>query len=76
MLHCTEESVIASYESARAALRSFQPFGAVFLGHLVYRSLEPDQTRRLLTCYNRLADGQGRVPVTYRFQYLIAEKSR
>lgn len=76
VLHCQEKSVLASYDSARAALRSYKRIGAVLQGQPGRRPLGPAQMRRLLACYEQQADGSGRVTVTHRVQYLIAEKLR
>jgi malonyl-CoA O-methyltransferase len=76
VLRCDEASVVANYDSAHAALRSFRQIGAVFQGQPGHRPLGPGQARRLLAAYARLAEAPGRVPVTHRVQYLIAEKPR
>jgi malonyl-CoA O-methyltransferase len=76
LLRCEEERVVARYDSALDALRSFQRIGAVFRGQADYLALSPAQTRRLLACYGQQADGEGRVPVTHRVLFLVAEKSR
>ncbi|WP_027368529.1 methyltransferase domain-containing protein [Desulfocurvibacter africanus] len=76
VLHCEEESILAGYDSARAALRSYKHIGAVFQGQPGHRPLGPAQMRRLLACYEQQADSQGRVTVTHRVQYFIAEKPR
>jgi malonyl-CoA O-methyltransferase len=69
-----QAEVTAYYESARAALRSFQRLGAVLRGQPEYEPLPPAHMRRLMTCYERFADAAGQVPVTYCVQYLIAER--
>lgn len=71
---CEDEIIRVNYDSARDALSSFRQIGAVFKGQPDYRPLSPDRTRRLLAHYAKAADPQGRVPVTYHAQYLIAEK--
>ena len=71
---CEDETICVNYESARAALSSFRQIGAVFHGQPDYRPLSPARTRQLLAHYAKTADPQGRVPVTYHAQYLIAEK--
>lgn len=76
VLHCEEESILAGYDSARAALRSYKHIGAVFQGQPGHRPLGPAQMRHLLACYEQQADRQGRVTVTHRVQFFIAEKSR
>lgn len=75
-LVCAEDCVIAYYGSSRQALRSFQQIGAVFHGQPGYQSLGPAALRRLIAFYDRHADLQGRVPVTHRVQYVIAERTR
>ncbi len=75
-LRCDEELVVAWYDSALEALRSFRRIGAVFQGQQDYRALSPAQMRRLLACYNRHADATGRIPVTHRVLFCLAEKSR
>jgi len=71
---CETDRVTARYDSALDALRSFKRIGAVFQGQEDYLALDPAQTRRLLACYGQQADGEGRVPVTHRVLYLIAER--
>ena len=73
---CTEDAVMARYASARAALRSFQEIGAVFQGQPGYPALGPTALRRLMETYDRNAGEQGVVSVTYRVQYVVAERSR
>jgi malonyl-CoA O-methyltransferase len=70
------DCVQAVYDSSLVALRSFQRIGAVFQGQPGYQALGLTRTRRLLACYDRQGDGAGRATVTYRIQYLIAEKTR
>ena len=73
---CVEDAVRARYVSSRAALRSFQQIGAVFQGQPGHLSLGPAALRRLLEIYDRHADAEGMVSVTYRVQYIVAERSR
>jgi len=73
---CVEDSVSARYSSSRAALRSFQEIGADFHGQPGHSSLGPAALRRLLAAYDRFAGEQGMVPVTYRVQYVVAERGR
>jgi malonyl-ACP O-methyltransferase BioC len=73
---CVQGSVRARYGSARAALRSFQEIGADFHGQPGHRALGPAALRQLLASYDGYADAQGMVPVTYRVQYVIAERHR
>jgi|GEM_PF-1960526 len=74
VLCCEDEFIRVNYESARAALSSFRQIGAVFKGQPDYQPLSPARTRRLLDHYEAAADPQGRVPMTYRAQYLVTEK--
>ena len=73
---CEEGSVKARYSGARLALRSFQQIGAVFQGQPDHLALGPAALRRLIESYDRRADADGMVSVTYRVQYIIAERSR
>ena len=73
---CREGFVTAHYRSSRAALRSFQQIGAVLQGQPGHQSLGPAALRRLIACYDRHLDDQGRAPVTHRVQYIIAERAR
>ena len=73
---CVEDTVRASYVSSRAALRSFQQIGAVLQGQPSHLALGPAALRRLMEIYDRQADAEGMVSVTYRVQYIIAERSR
>jgi malonyl-CoA O-methyltransferase len=70
-----QEPVTAYYSGPREALRSFQQIGAVFHGQPNYEQLGPGAVRRLLSCYERHANGLGLVPVTHCVQYLIAERT-
>jgi malonyl-CoA O-methyltransferase len=72
---CTEDCVIAHYESSRAALRSFQQIGAVFQGQPDHKSLGPAAVRRLVSFYDRHVNTEGLAPVTHRVQYVIAERT-
>ncbi len=76
VLRRDEEQILARYDSPLAALRSFRRIGAVFQGQADYLALNPAQTRRLLACYGQQADAEGRVPVTHRVLFLVAEKSK
>jgi len=76
LMVCEEERVSATYPSSRDALRSFQQMGSVFQGQPSYKPLGAAQARRLLASYDRRADSQGRVSVTHRVQYLIAERKQ
>ena len=73
---CVEDAVRARYASSRAALRSFQQIGAVFQGQPSHQALGPAALRRLMESYDRQADAEGMVSVTYRVQYIVAERSR
>ncbi len=75
LISCDEESLSVYYDSPGEALRSFQQIGAVFHNQPDHEVLKPGETRRLLACYGREASVDGRVPVTYRVQYLVAEKT-
>jgi malonyl-CoA O-methyltransferase len=72
---CVEDAVRARYVSSRAALRSFQQIGAVFQGQPGHLALGPAALRRLMESYDRHADAEGMVSVTYRVQYIVAERS-
>ncbi len=73
---CVEDGVKARYAGARMALRSFQQIGAVFQGQPDHPALGPAALRRLIESYDRRADAEGMVSVTYRVQYIVAERSR
>ena len=73
---CAEDTVSARYAGARLALRSFQQIGAVFQGQPGHLALGPSALRRLIESYDRHADAEGMVSVTYRVQYIVAERSR
>ena len=73
---CVEDEVQARYAGARMALRSFQQIGAVFQGQPDHLALGPSALRRLIESYDRRADAEGMVSVTYRVQYIVAERSQ
>jgi malonyl-ACP O-methyltransferase BioC len=73
---CVEDTVSTRYAGARLALRSFQQIGAVFQGQPGHLALGPSALRRLIESYDRHADAEGMVSVTYRVQYIVAERSR
>ncbi len=73
---CREDCVTAHYDSSRAALRSFQQIGAVFHGQPGHKSLGPAAVRRLISFYDHHLNLEGMAPVTYRVQYVIAERIR
>ena len=71
---CVDDVVKARYAGARLALRSFQQIGAVFQGQPDHLALGPTALRRLIESYDRHADAEGMVSVTYRVQYIVAER--
>ena len=73
---CVEDMVTTRYAGARLALRSFQQIGAVFQGQPDHLALGPAALRRLIESYDSHADAEGMVCVTYRVQYIIAERIR
>ena len=74
IISCDQVSVQTQYRNANEALRSFRQIGAVIQGHAADTRLTPWQTRRLICAYRQHATADGRAPVTYQVQYLIAEK--
>lgn len=67
-VHCRNvEDVVARYDSARAALRSFRRIGAMLRGQPDYRPLDVAHARRLVRCY-------GIATVTHWVQYLVAKR--
>ena len=72
---CAEDVVKARYAGARMALRSFQQIGAVFQGQPEHLALGPAALRRLIESYDRRADAEGMVSVSYRVQYIVAERN-
>ncbi|MDI6774890.1 MAG: methyltransferase domain-containing protein [Verrucomicrobiota bacterium] len=73
---CETKRLAPSHSSAIEALRYFRGIGAIFQGRPGYAPLSPELTRRLLACYERMADERGDMAVTHTAQYLVAEKPR
>lgn len=69
-----DETVRTYYASAWDALRSFKYTGTTFRHHEGYSPLSVPAMRRLAGYYGKeFAGADGRVPVTYRMLYVIAE---
>ena len=68
------ENIETCYGSAWDVLRYFKGVGATFRRHDGYAPLPVPATRKLVEEYGRMfARGDGRVPVTYRMLYFVAE---